>query len=83
MSQEFAPKAPTVVGTESRVKSPDVKLEGSILVYHDLAKKRYMEAIHIAEKIDDRLQTSIPFNKNAIHAASLLAFASLRGAQIS
>ncbi len=83
MSHEFAPQAPAVIGTESRTKSPDVKLEGSILVYHELAKKRYIEALHIAEKIDDRMETSVPFNRNAVHAAMMLAFASLRGAEIA
>lgn len=77
MSPEFAPQAPEI----SRSESLDIKLEDSIRVYHELAKKRYTEALHIAEKIDDRMETSVPFNRNAVQAAMMLTFASLRGAE--
>lgn len=86
MSHEFSPIAPKRIGTEVgefKVKVLDAKLEGSLRMYHELAKQRYIEALHLAEEIDDKAETAIPFNKNAIHASMLLAFASLRGAEIS
>lgn len=84
LSQEFSPKAPKAVPTESRGKTTDdIKISGSYLRYQSIARERYEKAITIAEKIDDTIQTSIPFNKNAVHAASLLMLAAVRGAQIS
>lgn len=83
MSHEFAPQAPAVIGTESRTKSPDVCLDGTLAKYQDIAKKRYEDALSIAERIDDKMETSIPFNKNAVQAARMLTLASLRGAEIA
>lgn len=83
MSHEFSPKAPEVIGTESRVKSPAVELEGVLRKYGTIAKERYNSAMSIAEGIDDGAQTEIPFNRNAIYAAMMLASASLRAAEIS
>lgn len=81
---EFTPKAPKAIPTENRGKSiDDIKLSGAILRYQSIAKERYEKAIAIAEKIDDSIQTSVPFNKNAVQAASLLMLAAVRGAQIS
>ena len=82
--QEFSPTAPKAIPTESRGKTiNDIKVSGSYLRYETIARDRYQKAIAIAEKIDDTIQTSIPFNKNAVHAASLLMLAAVRGAQIS
>lgn len=82
MSQEFAPKAPAVVPTESMVR-PHVVLEGKFEMYQDIARKRYNEAVRIAENIDDRVQSSIPYNKNAVLAAVLTAISCARAGQIS
>lgn len=81
MSHEFM--APEIVGTESRTKLVNIELGETLSIYQDIAKKRYAEALSIAENIDDRMQTSIPLNRNAVQAASLLMFACVRGAQIS
>ncbi len=86
MSQEFSPQAPKRIGTEVgefKVKALDAKLEGPLRRYHELAKQRYEEAIKLAENIDDKAETSIPFNRNAVHAAMMTTFASLRGAELS
>lgn len=86
MNHEFSPTAPQRIGTEvgvNKISALDAKLEGSLLVYRELAKQRYIEAIALAEEIDDREQTSIPFNRNAVHIAMLTTYASLRGAKIA
>lgn len=81
MSHEFL--APETVGTESRTKLGSIHLGETLSMYEGIAKKRYEEAIRIAENIDDRMQTSIPMNRNAVYAASLLMVACVRGAQVS
>lgn len=81
MSHEFV--APNVIGTESNTKSCRVQLEGTFRAYQEIANKRYDEALEIAENIDTRMETSHSFNRNAVYAASLLAVACLRGAQVS
>lgn len=81
MSYEF--KAPEVPGIESRTKLVNVTLRETLSSYQEVAKRRYQEAISIAENIDDNMQTSRPFNRNAVEAASLLMCACVRGAQIS
>lgn len=81
MSHEF--KAPEIIATESITKPCNVKLRETLSLYQDKAKKRYGQALSIAENIDDRIQTSVPFNRNALSAASLLMLACVRGAEIS
>lgn len=83
MSHEFSPHAPEIVGTESRVKNSTIVLSESLLAYQKIAKNRYAQALEIAENIDDKIETSIPFNKNAVYAASLLMLACVRGAQVA
>lgn len=84
MSPEFSPKAPTKVGTESRSRSSvEVKISGAFLKLHDIASGIYGEAIATAERIDDKLETAIPFNTHAVQAASLVTRVAIRGGQVS
>jgi len=82
MSHVFAP---VTEATENR--SQCVVLKGVFKTMSDIAEKRYNEAMNIAERIDEKIEaetaTAIPFNKNAVLAASLLAFACVRASQVS
>lgn len=85
MSQEFSPRiqqTPTEAVDTSIVKGL-LKLEGKFLQKHTLATQEYDRALQVAEDIDDREETSVPYRRNAVYAASLLTIASLRGAQIA
>lgn len=85
MSHEFAPQTQTPAEdmTIKKIIALDVNLEGDFRVKHDIATSIYEKAIPLAENIDDREETSVPFRSNAIVAAALLASACVRGAQIS
>jgi hypothetical protein len=83
MNHEFSPKAPETIGTEIRLKSPDVPLEGRLSKFRDLALEIYVRSSETAERIDDERQTSVPFNVEAIMVAKLSSTATLRAAQIS
>lgn len=82
MSHEFL--APSVTPTEDRARSAArIEVTGTILRYQEKAQEVYGRAIQIAESVDDKMGTVISFNRNAVVAASLLAMACVRGAEIS
>ena len=83
MVQEFTPKL-TKTGTENLPKgSSPVDLHGDQRVRADLANRRYEEALMIAEDIDNKNETVIPWNQFAVRAAQLTAFAAIRGAEVA
>ena len=85
MSSEFTPQAPRVVAAEdmndSGLNKINRALEGKLLSRKQSADEVYGTAINIAEDVDTREGTSIPFRKNAVAAACLLTIACIRGAQ--
>lgn len=91
MSHEFAPHAPKAITAEEmngkNIYKLDGQLDGKFLTYKHIADDIYDKAMEIARRIDSQIEqetsTTIPFNERAIQAASLLAIASIRGAQIS
>lgn len=86
MSLEFAPQAPAVVAetiSEGKIVALESKLDGKLLKKHTIAQDVYRVYGETADTIDDREGTNVPFRRNAVHVASLLAVACIRGAQIS
>ncbi|MBP6948571.1 MAG: hypothetical protein KBC41_00850 [Candidatus Pacebacteria bacterium] len=83
MSQEFSPTQIATENVDANTVRSLFKLEGQFLHKHTLATQEYNKALSIAENIDDREETSVPYRRNAVYAASLLTIASLRGAQIA
>lgn len=86
MPHEFSAQAAHVSAesiTEEKVKSLYKKLDGTLLAKRTLAEKVYGEYGKTAEDIDTREQTSVPFRRNAVYLASLVATACIRGAQLS
>lgn len=81
----FAPLAqPTAENMDvKKITALNGKLEGKFLNYKNISDEIYTKASTIAENIDTREATVIPFRRNAICLASLLAIACIRGAQIS
>jgi hypothetical protein len=91
MSHEFAPHAPNAIAAEEinvkNINKLNGQLNGKFLTYKDIADEIYNRAMEIARRIDSQIEqetsTTVPFNERALQAASLLAIASIRGAQIS
>lgn len=90
MSPEFAPQAPTFIAEDMSGKKIDTidaniesNPEGRLMVYKNIAEEVYANALKVADGIDDREETNIPYRRNAVYVASLLAAACIRGSQIS
>ena len=90
MSPEFMPQAPTITAEDMSGKKIDkintsieANPEGRLMVYKSIADEVYAKALTIADGIDDREETNVPYRRNAVYVASLLAAACIRGSQIS
>ena len=90
MSPEFMPQAPTITAEDMSGKKIDkintsieANPEGRLMVYKSIADEVYAKALSIADGIDDREETNVPYRRNAVYVASLLAVACIRGSQIS
>lgn len=90
MSPEFMPQAPTFDAetlTDTKVQKIDSYLtknfESKLMVYKSIADDVYANALKVADAIDDREETNIPYRRNAVYLASLLSTVCIRGKEIS
>jgi hypothetical protein len=87
MSQEFAKfTAPQMAAenvSKKDIASINERLDGKLYVYKTIADEVYAKALAVAESIDEREETLVPFRRNAVYLASLLTTACRRGAQIA
>jgi GTP-sensing pleiotropic transcriptional regulator CodY len=89
MSHAIVPPAQTSAEDMSgkNISKLDGQLQGKFLTYKHIADSTYERAMDIARRIDTNVEattsTTVPFNERAVYAASLLAIACIRGAQIS
>lgn len=58
-------------------------LEGCLLSKDTIAQDIYTSRCDIAEEIDTREKTSVPYRRNAVRAASLISLACVRGANLT
>lgn len=90
MSSEFSPKPQSYVAEDMNVKkiseiekNINANPGGRLMVYKSIADEVYANALNVADSIDDREETNVPYRRNAVYLASLLSTVCIRGKEIS